>query len=130
MKPDLLLAQQTLAPNFYGGGTVNQSPWWNVFCGLATDPGCSINANPAAIIGILLPNVLIMAGVIFFGLILFGGFSLISTAGKDSSPQDKAKGSAAVTYGVIGFLLVVSAYFILQIIGTVTGVNFISPVGI
>jgi hypothetical protein len=34
-----------------------------------------------------------------------------------------------VTYGFIGFLLVVSAYFILQLISTIIGVNFInSPI--
>lgn len=79
------------------------------------------------LVSILLPNILVLAGVIFFLLILGGGFMMISGAGKESSPQDKAKAQGAITYGVIGFLLVISAFFILQIIGVITGVNFITP---
>ena len=41
--------------------------------------------------------------------------------------QTKAKAQAALTYSVAGFLLIISAYFILQIIGTITGINFIQP---
>ncbi|MDO8488223.1 MAG: hypothetical protein Q7S31_02815 [bacterium] len=77
------------------------------------------------LISSLLPNIMILAGVTFFGLIVGGGFSLIAGAGKDGSAQDKAKAQAAVTYGVVGLLLVVSAFFILQIVGVVTGINFI-----
>ena len=69
-----------------------------------------------AIISALLPNVIILAGIIFFFLILFGGFKLIVGAGQNSSPQDAAKARAALTYGVIGFLLVGASYLILQII--------------
>lgn len=82
---------------------------------------------PSALISILLPNVLILAGVIFFGLIIAGGWGYLVGAGGEPSAQDKAKAKAALTYGVVGFLLVISAYFILQIIETVTGVKFIQP---
>lgn len=88
---------------------------------------CTLPLNIGMLISQLLPNILILAGVIFFGLIIGGGFSLISSAGKESSAQDKAKAQGAITYGIIGFLLVVSAYFILQIIGTVVGIDFFLP---
>jgi hypothetical protein len=52
---------------------------------------------------------------------------MIVGAGNEASAQDKAKAKAAFTYSLIGFLLVVSAYFILQIISTVLGIDFISP---
>ena len=81
---------------------------------------------PSKLISVLLPNVLILAGIIFFALILFGGFGMIVGAGKEANPQAAAKSKAAVTYGLIGFLLVISAFFILQIIGVITGVNFIN----
>jgi len=87
---------------------------------------CAQFETPAELISTLLPNILILAGVIFFGLIIGGGFSMISGAGKESSAQDKAKAQAAITYGIIGFLLVISAYFILQVVGVVTGINFIN----
>lgn len=75
----------------------------------------------------LLPNIIGAAAIIMFLLMIGAGFSMISTAGHESSAQDKAKASAALTYSVIGFLLVVSAYFILQVIGGVLGVNFLKP---
>ncbi len=85
---------------------------------------CAQFETPAELISTLLPNILILAGVIFFGLIIGGGFSMISVAGKEASAQGKAQ--AAITYGIIGFLLVISAYFILQVVGVVTGINFIN----
>ncbi len=102
------------------------SPRLLLQCITAGQGPAKCNIGPAQIISLLLPNTLILAGVIFFLLIIGGGFSLISSAGKESSAQDKARAQGAITYGVIGFLLVVSAYFILQIVGTVTGLDFIN----
>ncbi len=73
----------------------------------------------------LLPNVLALAGVIFFILILGGGFMMIKSAGSGGSPQDAAKAKAAVTYAIIGFLLVICSFFIMQIVGTLVGINFL-----
>lgn len=78
----------------------------------------------ATVISKLLPNAIIAAGVIFFLLILGSGFMLIKGAGADASPQDTAKAKGAVTFSVIGFLLIVSAYFILQIVGSILGIDF------
>jgi len=119
----LPLAQTTIPPVFYQKGFADQSRWWDTLC-QAID---RCDQPPAVIISILLPNILVGAGLLFFGMILVGGFGMISGAGKESSPQDKAKSQAAITYGVIGFLLVISAFFILQIVGTITGINFINP---
>jgi hypothetical protein len=90
-------------------------------------PGAKkLTNNTGSLISSVLPNILVVAGVIFFLLILFGGFGLVIGAGKESSPQAAAKAKDAVTFGVIGFLLVLSAYFILQIVSTLTGVNLIN----
>lgn len=82
--------------------------------------------NVSSLISTLLPNLLVGAGVIMLFLMLGGGFMIIHGAGNDDTKQ-AAQGKAAVTSAVIGFLLVISAYFILQIVGTVTGVDFINP---
>jgi len=79
------------------------------------------------LISTLLPNVLVFASIIFFFLIVGAGFMMIKSAGSAGSPQDAAKAKAALTYAIIGFLLVVTAFFIMQIIGTITGVNFLIP---
>lgn len=75
----------------------------------------------------IVPNVLVIAGVIFFLLILGGGFAMIQSAGAESNPQQAAKAKAAVTYALIGFLLVVTAFFILQIINVWVGYNTLEP---
>ena len=81
-------------------------------------------ASPGDFLSSLLPNIIVIAGLIFFLLILFSGFSLIVGAGKQKNPQDAARAHSALTYGVAGFLLVVTAYFILQIVGAVLGIDF------
>lgn len=83
--------------------------------------------TPALIINPLVTNSIILAGIIFFIWIIIAGWGVITSAGEESSAQDKAKAKAAITYAVIGFLLVVTAYFILQIVGVITGINFINP---
>lgn len=84
-------------------------------------------STPGNLISLLVPNIIIVAGIVFFFLILFGGFGMIVGAGRQSSPQEAARAKNALTYGVIGFLLVVTAYFILQIIGAIFGINFTNP---
>jgi len=74
----------------------------------------------------VLPNLLVVAGVVFFFLMFGGGFMMIHGAGNDDAKQ-VAQGKAAVTAAVIGFLLVISAYFILQILKVLTGIDFLSP---
>ena len=75
----------------------------------------------------LLPNVIVAAGVNFFILMILGAFGMITSAGREANPQLTAKAKAAVTYGFVGFLIVVSAYFILQLVQTATGVNLTNP---
>ena len=73
-------------------------------------------SDVGSLISTLLPNVIIFAAVIFFLLILYSGFELIRSAGGNSSPQELQKARDLLTFGIIGFLIVVSAYFILQLV--------------
>lgn len=90
-------------------------------------PGAKNINSVGDLVSTLLPNIIIAAGVIFFLLILGGGFAMIKSAGADSNPQAAAKAKGAVTYGFVGFLIVVAAYFILQLVQTATGVNLTNP---
>lgn len=84
-------------------------------------------ATTGQLITLWLPNALVLAGIIVFFLIIGAGWQVIMGAGSEASAQDKAKAQAALTYAIIGFLLIVSAYFILQIVGVITGINFMKP---
>jgi len=91
-------------------------------------PGAAtLTSTPGSLISKLLPNVIVIAGVLCFLYILWGGWDMIIGAGKDGKPAEIEKAWNKITYGLVGFLIVATAYFILQIIQTATGVNFIAP---
>lgn len=90
-------------------------------------PAATCNFQPGILITVLLPNALMIAGIIFFVWIMIAGWGILASGGKEANAQEKAKAQASLTYAVIGFLIVVSSFFILQIIEKVTGVNFIAP---
>jgi len=105
----------------------NQLKWLS-FCTSASPAGqgrCDI--GPEILIGVLLPNAMVLAGIIFFILIMYYGFKVITSAGCDIGPQQLAKAQNAVTYSIIGLIVVVSAYFILQILAYITGIPFLNP---
>ncbi|MBI4066974.1 hypothetical protein HY407_01220 [Candidatus Gottesmanbacteria bacterium] len=76
--------------------------------------------NLGEMVSILSKNIVLVAGVIFFILILIAGFGVISAAGsEDAQKMEKNKGY--LTYAVIGFVIIFGAYWVLQIINAVTG---------
>ncbi len=90
-------------------------------------PGAEkLGSSPGSLVSNLLPNILIVAGVIFFGLIIYSGYNLLFLSGNPDQ-KSAAKAKDTMRYGVAGFLIVVSAYFILQIISSTLGVNFMEP---
>jgi len=66
-----------------------------------------------------------LAGVILLFLLIGGGIAMISGAGK-SDPQSVEKGKKAVTSALIGFIVVFSAYWIVKLIESITGLTLIS----
>lgn len=68
------------------------------------------------IIGLLAPA----AGIAFFIMLLVGGYKFITSGG-----DPKAVGSArsTLTYAVVGIILVVAAWLILQLIASLTGAD-------
>lgn len=102
-----MLADLDLRKNLFNGNPAADN--------LAKDPGSLLTG--------LLPNFFVVAAVIFLGIILLTGYNIISLAGS-SDAKAAAKTKATLTYAVIGFLIVISAYFILQIVSnTLIGSN-------
>jgi len=77
-----------------------------------------------AFVSRILPNVFILAAIILFFLIIFGGFSIITSAG---DPEKAKEGKQALTAALIGFLVIFASYWIIQIIEVLTGVNLLNP---
>ncbi len=66
-----------------------------------------------------------VAGVIALFMFVFGGIKMIAGAGS-SDPKSAAAAKTAVTMGIVGFIIVVTAFFVIQVIEIVTGINFIT----
>lgn len=73
-----------------------------------------------AIVNVIIRNAFVLAGIISFLILVFGGFSVIMGAGAGDTKQLE-KGKQAITGAVVGLLIVVTSYWIVQIIGKVTG---------
>ena len=82
--------------------------------------------DPAQLSGIvaIIENIIKLlapaAGIAFFIMLLFGGYQFM-TSGGDPKAVGAARGT--LTYAVIGIILVVSAWLILQLVGNITGAN-------
>lgn len=76
------------------------------------------------LISTLLPNLYILAGVIFLILLIFGGLSLIMAAGGGDA-QKAEQGKKAVTAAIVGFLIIFASWWIIQLIETITGIKIL-----
>lgn len=59
---------------------------------------------------------LIFAGLSMFGMMLYGGFHLLISGG---NPEGVKEGTNKIVFGIIGFLVVFAAYWIIQLIETI-----------
>jgi ascorbate-specific PTS system EIIC-type component UlaA len=76
------------------------------------------------LVSIIVSNAIIVAGVIMLFLFVGGGIAMIVGAGKNN-PEQAGKGKQAVTAAVIGFVIIFAAYWIVQLIGKITGINIL-----
>ena len=76
------------------------------------------------LVSVIVKNAFVLAGVISFILLIFGGFQVIVGAG---DPKKLEKGRGAIIGAVIGLLLVFGSFWIIQIIEIVTGKAILTP---
>ncbi len=72
---------------------------------------------------VILPNILMVAGVVAFIGVVFAGIRYIQHAG-DGESDKMNKDQQSLTAALIGLMLIFGAYFILQIVSTITGYDF------
>lgn len=77
-------------------------------------------ATPASMVNLLVSNAFVLAGGFIFVLVLIGGFKFISS---ETKGMDEAK--TLFTNAGIGFALLFSAYWIIQIIQILTGMQIL-----
>lgn len=76
-------------------------------------------------LSIIVKNSITIIGIILLFSLIYGGLLFIINAGSgDSKKTDQAKG--IITNTLIGFAVVFSAYFIIQIIQVITGLDILN----
>ncbi len=79
----------------------------------------------ASLITVILKNSLTVIGIILLVLLISGGLMFIIGAGSNDSKKS-AQAKSLVTDALIGFAVVFLAYFIIQIVETVTGLKILN----
>lgn len=74
----------------------------------------------ASFLNLFIPLAFIISGIILLFLLIGGGFSIIASGGNAKSVES---GKNQLIGAVIGFLVIFAAYWIIQIVQTVTGVQ-------
>ncbi len=60
-----------------------------------------------------------LAGILMFGMIIYGGLTLMLSGG---NPDGVKEGTSKILFGVVGFIVVFAAYWIIKIIETIFGI--------
>jgi hypothetical protein len=75
------------------------------------------------IIGAFLPYTLTIAGLILFGMLVMGGFTMLAGAADKESQEH---GKKQITSALIGFFVIFAAYWIAQILQVIFKINILS----
>lgn len=78
--------------------------------------------TPAGIINKILVFAFPLAGIILFVMLVWGGFEMIYGA---STSKAMEAGKNRITAALIGFFLLFSSFWIIQILEVITGINII-----
>lgn len=84
-----------------------------------------LNTNLQTIDGLintLLPFIFVLAGLILFLMLIAGGFQLLTSA---ANPKTADAGKQRITTALIGFLIIVVAYWLTQIVEIILGINIL-----
>jgi hypothetical protein len=76
--------------------------------------------TPAGIIGNILPYIFAAASIGLLIYLILGGFQLMTSRGDPKAAQGA---QAKITNAVIGFVIIIFAYFIVQIFGQIFGIE-------
>jgi hypothetical protein len=79
--------------------------------------------NLGELIRLLITNIYIISAFILFFYMVAGGFMVVTSAGN----TEKAKnGSQAITNAIIGFVIIFTSFWIIQVIEALTHINILN----
>lgn len=79
-------------------------------------------ATPADLINTVLPNIFMLAGVLLLFFFIGAGWKMLSSPQSSKAAEE---GKKSLTYAIGGFILLLAAYWIMQIVQVVTGVEIL-----
>jgi len=77
------------------------------------------------IVNIIVFNAFALGAIITFVLLVVGGIGVIMSAGAGDSKQLE-KGKKTITGAVVGFIIIVTSYWVVQMIEYITGITLLS----
>lgn len=79
-------------------------------------------SNLGSIIGSILPTLLTLSGIILFGMLIAGGFTMLAGAADKESQE---KGKKTITSSLMGFAIIFLAYWIAQILQVIFQIDIV-----
>jgi hypothetical protein len=73
-----------------------------------------------SLVSVIIPNAFVLAGIITLILLILGGFGIIAGAGSGDTKKME-QGKQAVTGAVVGLIVIMGSFWIVQIIEKLTG---------
>ncbi len=69
----------------------------------------------------ILTNVFVLAGIVALFILVIGGITMIMGGGGDSKKLEQGK--QAITYAILGLIVIATSTWIVQILGEILGFN-------
>ena len=86
--------------------------------GIGGSPVKDTYSNPSVLVNLITKNLMIVGGIILFFMIILAGFKFL----QDSS-KSKEEATKILKTAIIGFIIMFSAFWIVQIIKLITGAD-------
>lgn len=81
------------------------------------------------VVSIVVEAAFAIAGIIVIFMFIFGGITLIASAGQ-GNPEGVGKGKKAVTSALIGFIIILTSFWVVRLIEIITGYDFLTSPGL
>lgn len=79
-----------------------------------------VYSSPAFLVNLIVRNIFVLAGIVLFLLVIYAGFKFIH-GGKKGIEE----ATSIATTAVMGFLIMLAAYWIVQIVQLITGADIV-----
>lgn len=87
----------------------------------------SQNISIFSIISVIIKNLYVLVGIILLIMIFVGGLGMILNAG---NPEAAKSSNKTMTSAVLGFAILIGAYWIVKIVEIVFGLQILNPGGV